>query len=94
LYKLLLLLKEKCDVHLNVNPALSIYKDDQLMKHGNSILMTLAKRNYIPLIQLLLNDGADYKQVNKYGLTYYDHLSDNLKNHFRNYNPYGDESTA
>jgi hypothetical protein len=96
LHTLLVLLKEKCDIHLSVNPSLSIYKynKNKCIDHGYSVLMMLAQKNYAPLIQLLLDDGADYKQVNKYGLTYYDFLNNDLKRHFKNYNPYGTGSTA
>jgi hypothetical protein len=92
LYTLLVFLKEKCDIHLNVTTSLSIYNYIKSPEWGNSILITLSKRNYAPLIQLLLDDGADYKQINKCGLTYYDYLNNDLKNHFKNYNPYGSES--
>jgi hypothetical protein len=94
LYELLKLLAS-CGIQVDVNPSISVYRDDSgVYNQGNSVLMEIAKKNYQPLIQLFLDSRANYKQVNKYGLTYYDYLNDKMKEIFRDYNPYGDESNV
>lgn len=87
----LLKILQKLNIHPDVNPLMSIYKNDKGVEdEGNTILIQLAKRNDYYLIEYLLTNGCNYKQINKYGMTYYEYLSPELKNRFYKYDPHND----